>query len=259
MDLSQVSRTAVILLVCRAVLSEKDPAWHDPDSEDLLQRLLACVNEVERNWILKLKRRYAGAHLREAKASLRRDRLFDAAADEFIAAHPGCTVLNLACGFDTRYWHLKKHDCTYIELDLPEMVHLKQELLGERLSYEMIDSSVLDTTWIDQVTKNGRENFLLLAQGLFMYLPPGEVLNLFRKIGERFTNSRLMATMASIGWTRGVGKAVVRLNSRLDWGLDVGFTFGIRKPSEMEAFSPAFKVIAVEDGTVGPVVTISIN
>jgi O-methyltransferase involved in polyketide biosynthesis len=247
------------LLVCRAVLSEKDPTWRDPESEDLLQKLFSSVNEEEQAWISKLKRRYAGVHLGEARASLRRDRLFDVAADEYIAAHPGCTVINLACGFDTRYWHLKQHDCTYIELDLPEMVRLKQELLGERLTYEMIASSVLDTAWIDRVTGSGNRNFLLLAQGLFMYLPEQEVLHLFRTIGDRFTNSRLMATMASTRWTKGLGKAIVHLNSRLDWGLDVDFTFGIRSPRDMEEFSPVFKVIKVEDGTVGPVVTVSIN
>jgi O-methyltransferase involved in polyketide biosynthesis len=249
----------VILLICRAVLSEKESVWHDPDSEYLLQKLLACVNEEERAWILKLKHHYAGVHLREAKASLRRDRLFDAAADKYIPSHPDCTVINLACGFDTRYWHLKHRDCTYIELDLPEMVRLKQELLSDSLTYEMIGCSVLDTSWIDRVTISRNQNFLLLAQGLFMYLPEQEVLHLFGTIGERFSNSRLMATMASEKWTKGVGKAIVRLNSRLDWGLDVVFTFGIKSPGEMEEFSPAFKVVQVEDGTVGPVVTVSIN
>jgi len=259
MDLSQVSRTAVILLVCRAVLSEKNPSCRDVESELLLQRLLEKANAEEQNWILMLKRRYAGVHLGEARASLRRDHLFDAAADEYIGSHPGCTVINLACGFDTRYWHLKQRNCSYIELDLPEMVQLKQELLADRLTYEMIGCSVLDTAWIDRVIGSGNRNYLLLAQGLFMYLPEQKVLHLFRTIGDRFTNSRLMATMASTRWTKGLGKAIVHLNSRLDWGLDVDFIFGVRSPGDMEEFSPAFKVIKVEDGTIGPVVTVSIN
>lgn len=259
MDLSQVSRTAVILLICRVVLSEKDAACRDPEAEFLLEKLLSAVDEGERSWILKLKRQYAGAHLSEARASLRRDCIFDLAADEFIAAHPGCTVLNLACGFDTRYWHLKQGGYTYIELDLPEMVQLKQALLGEKLTYELIGCSVLDTSWINRVTSKGNANFLILAQGLFMYLPPQEVQRLFKEMGARFTRSRMIATMASSGWTKGLGKAIVRLNSRLDWGLDVIFTFGIRRPLDMEGFSPAFKVIKVDPGNVGPVVTVSIN
>ena len=52
----------------------------------------------------------------------RERRVFDDSANRFIADNPGCTVINLACGFDTRFWRIANQNCTYIELDLPDVV-----------------------------------------------------------------------------------------------------------------------------------------
>ncbi len=88
-------------------------------------------------------------------------------------------MINLACGLDTRFWRIENEKCKYIELDLPEMIELKREILKDHLGYELIGCSVLDTSWIDQVTSNGNSNFLLLAEGLFYYLPKQEVTRTF--------------------------------------------------------------------------------
>ena len=88
-------------------------------------------------------------------------------------------MINLACGFDTRFWRIENEKCKYVELDLPGMIELKREILKDHLDYELIGCSVLDTSWIDQVTSNGNSSFLLLAEGLFYYLPKQDVTRLF--------------------------------------------------------------------------------
>jgi O-methyltransferase involved in polyketide biosynthesis len=259
MDLSQVSRTAILLLICRAVETEKDPsAFNDPMAVLCLERLLSTASAEDRRWIIKHKRMYAGIQARDVKTAVRRVKIFDRAANRFIADHPNCTVINLACGLDTRFWRIENEKCTYIEIDLPEVINLKKEILKGDLGYEMLGSSVLDTSWIDTVTKNGNTDFLLLAEGLFMWLPPQEAARLFKEIGERFTRSQLFLDTVQAKYTRGIWPKLFRLHSRLDWGLDVAWTFGIQEPQDIETYGNGLKVVGVEKGSTGPILTVCV-
>jgi O-methyltransferase involved in polyketide biosynthesis len=260
MDLSQVSRTAILLLICRAVLSEKDKsAFNDPMAVLCLERLMSIVSEEDKRWIIRHKRTYEGLGARDAIAGVRRGKVFDKIANRFIADNPNCTVINLACGFDTRFWRIENEKCKYIELDLPGVIELKKEILKDHLEYEVIGGSVLDTSWIDKVTINGNTGFLLIAEGLFMWFPPQEAIRLFKEIGERFSCSQLVLDMVPEKYTKGIWKKLIRLHSRMEWGLDVSWDFGIKDPRDLEAYGNGFKVIGEEKGSAGPIITASIN
>jgi O-methyltransferase involved in polyketide biosynthesis len=273
MDLSQVSRTAILTLICRAIETEKHPAqFNDPMAVLCLEGLKSIATEDEKRWIIQKERTYAGIQANHAKAGARRARIFDDLADRYIAGNPNCTVINLACGFDTRFWRIENDrnapftlpnvtggKCKYIELDLPEVINLKKEILKDQLVYEVIGGSVLDTAWIDQVTTNGNTGFLLLAEGLFDWLPQQDGMRLLREIGARFTRSQLVLDKVLEKYTRGIWKFMMRLETRLDWGLDVTWASGIKIPQDIEAGGNSLKVIGEEKGSAGPIITVSIN
>jgi len=260
MDLSQVSRTAILLLVCRAIESEKNNStFNDPMAVLCLERLMSIASEEEKRWITRRKRMYAGIQARDAKAGVQRGKAIDNLANRFIAGNPQCTVINLACGFDTRFWRIENEKCSYIEIDLPEVIHLKKEILKDRLGYEVMGVSVLDTAWIDQVTMKGNTGFLLIAEGLFMWLPQPDAAKLLKEIGERFYRSQLVLDMVPERYTKGIWKQLVRLHSKIDWGLDVAWDFGIKNPQELEAYGNGLKVIGAEKGSAGPIITVSIH
>jgi methyltransferase (TIGR00027 family) len=261
MDLSQVSRTAILLLICRAVEAEKNPSeFNDPMAVLCFDRLMTIATEEEKRWMMQKKRMYAGIQEHDAKAGVRRGKSFDHIANRFIAEHPGCTVIDLASGFDTRFWRIDHEKCRYIELDLPEVIRLKKELLQDHLDHELIGTSVLNTSWIDQVTSDGNTSFLLLAEGLFMFLPQPDALKLLKEIGERFEQSQLVLDMVPEKWTRGLWKNILRLVVKFDWGLDdISWFFGMKDPHELENYGSGFKVIGVEKGSAGPILTISIH
>src|SRR4030042_350429 len=103
MNLSQVSRTAISTLTARAVESErKNAVLNDPMAVLCLERLMAIALTEEKNWILRQKRLYAGIQAHHRKPVALRARAFDDSANLFISNNPKCTVINLACGFDTR-------------------------------------------------------------------------------------------------------------------------------------------------------------
>lgn len=259
MNLSEVSRTAILPLLCRAIQTEmSDPTFNDPMAVLCLERLISLSSEEERKRILKWRKMYTGINTRDVKARMMTVRSFDSITSQFISDNPGCTVVNLACGFDTRFWRIEADKCKYIELDLPEMIAVKSEILKDHLAYELIGCSVFDTSWIDKVTSNGNSRFLLLAEALFYYLPKADVTRILQVISQRFDRSQLVLEMAPEKYTKGLWKRLIQLESRA-WGIDVSIISGINNSREMELFADGFKVIGVEKGSVGSIISVSIN
>ncbi len=261
MALSQVSRTAILTLICRAIEAEKnEPVFNDPMAVLCLERLMSLASEEEKRWISREKRIYAGIQAHDTKALARRAMAFDHAAKRFIDDNPQCTVINLACGFDTRFWRIENEKCDYIEIDLPGVIELKKEILKDRLGYEMMGSSVLDTSWIDKVTVSGNTGFLLLAEGLFMWFSPQEGTRLLKEMEERFYRSQIVLDMVPEKYTKGIWKFFLRLETKITWGLDeVSWSWGIKNPHDIEVCGKGLKVIGEEKGSAGPIITTSIN
>ncbi len=259
MNLTEVSLTAILPLLCRAVKSEmNDPVFNDPMAVLFLERLISISSEEEKKRILKWRKKYTGFNQQDLNARIMTVRRFDSIACRYISNNPGCTVINLGCGFDTRFWRIPADQCKYIELDLPEMIALKREILKDHLNYELIGCSVLDPSWIDQVTSTGNRNFLLLAEALFYYLPKPDVTKNLKDISQRFDRSELVLEMAPEKYTKGIWKKLIQLESRA-WDIDVSIVSGFNNPQEVESDANSFKVLDVTKGNIGPIVTVSIN
>jgi len=259
MNLSQVSRTAILTLITRVVASERATTlFNDPMASLCLEKLISLASEDERRWIINRKRFYGGISAHDALAGAQRSRAFDEAANQYIAANPGCTVVNLACGFDPRYWRIGHEHCRYFEVDLPEVIALKRELLKEHLNYEMIGCSVLDAAWIEQVTAGRHDHFLLLAEGLLMFLPKPEVIQLFQRLAQRLVNSQFVFDVVPEKYLHGVWKMLLRLESRINWQLDAAWVFGLNEPRAIETYAPGLSVLHSAKGSAGPIITVGI-
>lgn len=240
MKLTDVSKTAIATLRCRVLESKKNkPVINDPMAEYCLDRLISFATEEEKELLFQRKLSPVLTNHIAIRA-----RKYDSIMNNYISSIPSCTVVNLGCGFDTRYWRINNSQCKYIELDLPELIELKREILKHHLSYEMMGCSVLDTSWIDQVTSKGNKDFLMIAEGLFMYLPGIDVINLFRIFSERFRNSQITLEVVTDKYTRGIWKKIVIMKINRELGFDAGsfYRFGVKNASEIESFGEGLKV-----------------
>ena len=260
MDISQLSRTAILTLIVRVIASEKENAiFNDPMAVLCLERLMSIVSEEDKHWIIREKRIYGGIQAHHVKAGVQRVKVFDDSANRFIADNPQCTVINLACGFDTRFWRIANENCRYVEIDLPEVVALKREILKDQLGYELIGCSVLDASWIDQVTANGNSRFLFLAEGLLPYVPKPDATQLFQLLAQRFARSQLVFDMVPEKWTKGLWKKLLGLETKFTMGLDIYWVSGIKHPRDIESYGPGLRVLGDVKGSAGPIITVSIN
>jgi methyltransferase (TIGR00027 family) len=260
MDISQLSRTAILTLIVRVIASEKENAiFNDPMAVLCLERLISIVSEEDKHWIIREKRIYGGIQAHHVKAGVQRVKVFDDTANRFVADNPQCTVINLACGFDTRFWRIANENCRYVEIDLPEVVALKREILKDQLGYELIGCSVLDASWIDQVTANGNSRFLFLAEGLLPYVPKPDATQLFQLLAQRFARSQLVFDMVPEKWTKGLWKMLLGLETKYTMGLDIYWVSGIKHPRDIESYGPGLRVLGDVKGSAGPIITVSIN
>ncbi len=237
MNLSDVSKTAIITMAMRATQSE-DPKsdFNDPMSVQSLNKLFDLASESEKKSILKIKKMYGGFGKTDAKRGVLRASIIDGIVNDYISINQPCTVIYVACGFDTRYWRIDKRDSVYIELDLPEVIDQKKELFGEQIDYKMISSSVFDFSWIDEVTNDGNSNFLIVMEGLLMYFQEEDVKKLLGEISRRFTSSQFVTDAIDKKFSKGLYKQFTKWSSKLLFGFEMIWNSGFERAEDIESY-----------------------
>lgn len=109
--------------------------------------------------------------------------VLDRLVGEYLAAHPGATVMNLACGLDTRCYRMQGYAHWY-NLDLPETIAVREALLPESGSISQLAMSAMDD-WGSEV-KEPSGPALVIIEGLTMYLTQVDVQRIFAVIAGRF-------------------------------------------------------------------------
>ena len=112
MELTDVSKTAIVTLRSHIIESEKSrPIINDPMARYCLDKLISMFSGNDHVQILN--RKLSAALTRHIAI---RARKYDSIINDFILKNPGCVVVSLGCGFDTRYWRINHHECEYISI-----------------------------------------------------------------------------------------------------------------------------------------------
>ena len=239
-QLSEVSETALITLRSRAIESQRaNPLLHDPVGEELFKKLIAALPGNQHRQVLKRKL----SPLLSSHIAIRA-RKFDTLSREFLQEYPDGLIVSLGAGFDTRFWRLGGKDLKYMELDLPAVIQTKKQFLGERITYRMMEDSVLDELWIQKLSEIQNKHVLFLAEGLFMYLPREQVVQTLARIADAFSGSRLVMEVVAEKYTRGFRKKMVERKMRKGAGTTAGdyYQFGIREAGELESYHPGIRL-----------------
>jgi methyltransferase (TIGR00027 family) len=163
-----------------------------------------------------------------------RARHFDQRARDFLQRHPDGTVVNLGCGLDTRFFRLDDGRLHLYDLDLPDVIALKRQLVTETDRYQFIASSVLDFGWMDML--EGKRPTLFLAEGLFMYLPLEDVKALVLELQDRFPGCELVCEVFNESWLHGWRGNIMRrkLQNNMSMGSGAMFQSGLQDSDTME-------------------------
>ena len=215
-NLSGVPETLLIPLYIRAKESQR------PDAMLKDNIAVAIVNQLDYDFTrIKLQ-----GH--DELAIILRLREFDRFTRDFLANHPDGVVIHIGCGLDTRFERVDNGCVEWYDLDLPDVIELRRNLIGEQgKCYHMLNFSVFDPAWIEKVDVNRPRPFLFIAEGVFPYFKEAQIQWLVRMLQIEFPNAELVfdAHTPFVVWADNqqlaFSKVEVRLHFALKHGRDV--------------------------------------
>lgn len=153
--------------------------------------------------------------------SVLRASIFDGYVRSYLAEHPDATVVDLGCGLSTRFDRLDNGRLHWFDLDLPDTMALRRRFFTDSDRYTMIEGSILDDAWFEQVREPGGPIFLL-SEAVLLYFPAETVHTILRQIAEGFPGSRLVLDTggkAMMG-TQDRNPVFKQVSARMEWICD---------------------------------------
>ena len=138
-NLSSTASTLLITLYSRANMSKKGLIIKDTKAEEIIQ--LAGYSQK------KLKASFSHQVFLSIRAKLMDDYTLN-----FLRKHDGnCTVIQVACGLDSRYLRMNDDRVKWYDLDLYGTIELRKKYYKNTKNYKMIESNVCNFTWVDKL------------------------------------------------------------------------------------------------------------
>ncbi len=242
--ISAVSETLFLPIYSLSMESRRpDPILLDEGAVELTRRL----DEAFAGSSVRLFRRLAAGQLPAALLTTMsmRIRRYDRYARDFLERKPNGIVVSMGCGLDERRRRVDNGSVRWYDLDLPEVIGLRRRFLSETERMRFIASSVLDFDWLDLLPDAPGEDFLFIAEGLFMYLPPEGARSLVTTLAARFPGAELVVELAGERVVRMMQGRFGRGKFRRQFGLseDVVYTFGARDGHELESWGPGIELL----------------
>ncbi len=234
--LSGIAETLLIPLYIRAMESQR------PDALIKDEQAVALIRQVgpEPSWLKKMQ-----VDEEDKVALVLRNREFDRLTRDFMARSPEAVVVHIGCGLDSRFRRVDDGKVEWYDLDLPEVVELRRKLIGgEGPRYHLLPCSVLDPSWLDELSIRRPRPFLFLAEGVLMYFEEAQVKWLVLTLRDRFPGGELIFDAFSpfLVWGNNRRYARTKIGARCHWGLRNGLELekwadGIRLLDEWFPFS----------------------
>ena len=156
---------------------------------------------------------------------------------DYLQAHPDAAVVNLGCGLDDTGRQCDNGRCKLYNLDFPDVIAVRNELLPAGVREENIPCDLNDTAWFDRIDASGGAVFF--AAGVFYYFLRGQVQTLVQTMAKAFPGGRLVFDAANRTAVKLMLKTWIK-NAEIQ---DVGAYFSVSDAkTELSAWSPALHI-----------------
>ena len=229
---NSVQETLIIPLFGRLVCSEHYPAlFSDPSSARICGKLDYDFSEKRR-----LMESQAGLFGALEVAQRQYDLQWE--VRDYLKTHPKAAVVNLGCGLDDTFSQADNGVCRGYNLDLPDVIAIRNELLPPAEREENIGCDLNDHSWMDRI--DASDGAVFFAAGVFYYFETEKVKALFRAMAARFPGAVLAfdccnrrgARMMTKTWLKGAG---IR---------DVNALFSLDDPASLKGWSGDFASVS---------------
>ena len=114
---------------------------------------------------------------------------------DYLRTHPNAAVVNLGCGLDSTARRCDNGTCRLYNLDFPDVIRVRDELLPAGEREENIPCDLNDTAWFDKIDASGGAVFF--AAGVFYYFLKEQVKALVQKMAGAFPDGVLVFDAAN--------------------------------------------------------------
>jgi len=165
-----------------------------------------------------------------------RAKKLDEYISEFLSKNPRGTVLHLGCGLDSRCVRVEIGEAQWYDLDLPEVIAIREKFFERTDNYHMIPASVTSFEWMNIVTHKDQGVFVV-AEGLLMYLGEEGVKSLVLKLQEEFPGCELAFDAFSTLTARNIKQhpSLKKTGAVVAWGID--------DPREIESWGEEIRLM----------------
>ncbi|MBR6109887.1 MAG: class I SAM-dependent methyltransferase [Clostridia bacterium] len=186
---NSVQETLVIPLYGRRLCTERFPnLFRDEKAVELIDRIDYDFSALE-------KRSKSFAHRFGALEVAMRENDLMIEAKEYLKDHPRAALVNLGCGLDQTAENCDNGMCRIYNLDLPDVIAVRNELLPESARIRNIAADLNDQKWFDKI--DAENGVCFLAAGVFYYFKTEQIRRLFNSIAQRFPGGRLVFDAAN--------------------------------------------------------------
>ena len=188
-----VQETLVIPLYGRKLCSERYPTLYRDETATRL------IDQIDYDFTALEKR--SGSLMQRfgiLEAAMRQSDLAIEVRD-YLKDQPNAAVVNLGCGLDDTGRQCDNGTCRLYNLDLPDVIAVRDQLLPAGEREENIPCDLSDTAWFQRIDASGGAVFF--AAGVFYYFLKEQVRTLVRQMADAFPGSVLVFDAAN-------GKAV---------------------------------------------------
>ena len=226
-----VQETLIIPLFARKVCSELYPdLYRDETAVRLIDQLDYDFSETEKN-SRSLMQRFGSLEV----AMRQYDLAFE--VRDYLKDHPNAAVVNLGCGLDSTGRACDNGSCKIYNLDYPDVIAVRNELLpaGERETN--IPCDLNDTAWFSQIDASNGAVFF--ASGVFYYFLTEQVKALVQAMADAFPGGVLVFDAANRAAVKMIAKTWLK-SAKIK---DVGAYFAVSDaPKEIGAWDSRLRV-----------------
>ena len=156
---------------------------------------------------------------------------------DYLKSHPNAAVVNLGCGLDCTGRSCDNGSCKIYNLDFPDVIAMRNELLPAGDREQNIPCDLNDTAWFSQIDATGGAIFF--ASGVFYYFLTGQVKMLVQSMADAFPGGVLAFDAAN----RTVVKMIAKTWLKSAKIQDVGAYFAVSDaPKEIGAWDSRLQV-----------------
>jgi O-methyltransferase involved in polyketide biosynthesis len=125
-----------------------------------------------------------------------RARQFDDKIRAYITEYPHASVINLGAGLDTTFYRVDNGLIQWYDLDLPDVIELRKQLIPETERMRCVAKSLLDLSWRNDV-EDIENGVFMISCGVLGFFEKSQIKQFFSSLADNFPGGEMVFEAAS--------------------------------------------------------------